>query len=149
MSQIKTLAKVLEVREQEKKDAQLEHHQSIEVFEHIATRLYELLKKKESAESSYERFMHETTPIDQIRDQVQFIEILNKQIIALQKKVTEARTNMEQKQLKLTDAHVEVKKYEKVIELREEKELKVARKLDQAFMDEISTQQFLSRSIGE
>src|SRR5699024_2064890 len=148
-SQIKTLAKVLEVREQEKKDAQLEHYQSIEIFEHIATRLYELLKKKESAESSYERFMHETTPIDQIRDQVQFIEILNKQIIALQKKVTEARTNKEQKQLKLTDAHVEVKKYEKVIELREEKELKVARKLDQAFMDEISTQQFLSRSIGE
>lgn len=149
MSQIKTLAKVLEVREQEKKDAQLEHHQSIEVFEHIATRLYELLKKKESAESRYERFMHETTPIDQIRDQVQFIEILNQQIIALQEKVTEARTNMEQKQLKLTGAHVEVKKYEKVIELREEESLKIANKLDQAFMDEISTQQFLSRNIGE
>lgn len=145
MAQTVALSKILTVREREKKDAQLLYHQSIENFEKTATRLYDLLKRRENAEDSYNVFLEGTASIDRIMEQTTYITAMNKQITTLQYSVQKARSTMEAKQEKLTDAHVEVKKFEKIIESRETEQKKMALKLEQASMDEISIQQFLSR----
>lgn len=149
MHPTETLSKILNIREKEKKDAQLAHHESMVYFEKIATKLYTLLNKKENAEELYEKDFEKLTSIDKIREQTAYIEILNQQIIRMQEQVNEARNEMEVKQLKLTDAHVEVKKYEKIIEFRKHEQLMSAHRAEQIMMDEISTQQYVSRKLGD
>lgn len=149
MSQTKAISKILNIRENEKQLAQLAHHRSVEFFEQIATKLYGLLKKKEDAEVFYEISIKESTSIDKIKEHAIYIEMLNKQILRMQLQVHQARTKMDHKQLELTDAYVEVKKYEKIIELRKNEQREYALKQEQIMMDEISTQQFLKRKTGE
>lgn len=146
MAETASLKKILNVRESEKEDAQLAHHQSIISFEEVATKLYEMLKKKEDAQLSYENYIKDTVQINKIKEQISYIELLNTQIITLQNKVIKAREKMETKQVKLTDAHVEVKKFEKLIENREEEKEIIAQRLEQQAMDEISIQQFLNHN---
>lgn len=149
MQATETLAKILNLREKEKKDAQLAHYESTVYFEKIATKLYSLLRKKEIAEESYGENARELTSIDKIRQQSIYIESINQQIIKMQQQVNEARNTMEAKQLKLTDAHVEVKKFEKIIEIRKQEQLMSIHREEQIMMDEISTQQFVSRRLGD
>ncbi|MFD1037986.1 flagellar export protein FliJ [Virgibacillus byunsanensis] len=145
MAETMALSKILHIRENEKKNAQRVYHQSIEFFENIATQLYNLLKKKEAAEDSYELYLKETTPIDKIKEQVIYIELLNNQIMSLQNDVQKARTDMENNQEKLTSAFVEVKKFEKIIEYRHKEKEEMIKKNDNALMDETSIQQYLSQ----
>jgi flagellar protein FliJ len=79
-----------------------------------------------------------------IQDQLAYIETLESKITELQKKVSLARTNMETKQQVLSDAHVETKKFEKIIEFRTNEELDKVKKAEDSFMNEISIQQYLS-----
>ncbi|MBU5466777.1 flagellar export protein FliJ [Virgibacillus sp. MSJ-26] len=139
------LGKVLTVREREKVDAQKAYNLSIKSFEDVATRLYTLLKKKEEAEETYEASFHESTSIDMIKQQVEYIENLSYKIASLQEQVQKARSEMEQQHGKLTAAHVEVKKFEKVIETRRKTEEEVEKRREEAFLDEISIQQYLSQ----
>ena len=145
MHQTQTLSKILNIREKEKKDAQREHYESTVHFENLATKLHSLLIEKDSVEKLYEINFGKLTSIDKIREQMAYIEYLTQQIGLMQKQVTEARNAMEAKQGKLTDAHVEVKKYEKIIEFRKLEHLEAERKVEQTMMDEISTQQYVSR----
>ncbi|WP_047981270.1 flagellar export protein FliJ [Ornithinibacillus contaminans] len=138
------LTKILDIRELEKKNAQVEYHQSVESFEQVATKLFQLLKQKESAEEMYEEALCENMDLEQIQDQIAYIETLNKRIIVLQEQVQQARTQMETKQVLLSEAHVEAKKFEKIIEFRTREELEVIKKEEKALMDDISIQQYLS-----
>ncbi|WLV25762.1 flagellar export protein FliJ [Aciduricibacillus chroicocephali] len=144
MSGVASLSKILNVREQEKKSAEKDYRTSMNIFESVAMKLYEALKKKENAENAYESYLQEVTPIDVIKEQVAYIEILNKQIVHLQKEVQQARTAMEIRQDKLADAHIEVKKFEKIIEHRQQEKEEMIKKEEKAMMDEISIQQYLS-----
>lgn len=141
-----TLSKVLQVRENEKKDAVLVYNQAIEKFENVATKLYQMLRKKEMAEQTVEAYKETITPIDSIIEQMTYIESLNQQIRSLQTAVNEAREEMELKQLLLTESYKEVKKFEKLIENRLLAEKNAQMKLDMAAMDEISIQQFISKN---
>src|SRR5690625_5200066 len=132
MHPTETLSKILNIREKEKKDAQHAHHESIVYFEKIATKLYTFLNKKENAEELYEKDFAKLTSIDKIREQTTYIESLNQQIISMQEQVNKARSEMEVKQLKLTDAHVEVKKYEKIIEFRKHEQLMAAHRAERS-----------------
>ncbi|WP_404452620.1 flagellar export protein FliJ [Virgibacillus necropolis] len=145
MAKIVALSKILNVRESEKHNAQKAYQQSIEYFEGVATQLYTLLKKKEKAEEVQEDYKQNTIPIDKIREQITYIENLNKQILQLQQEVQSARTEMEAKQVKLTDAHVEVKKFEKIITYRKKELEELRQKNENIFMDEISVQQYLNQ----
>ncbi|MCF3942432.1 flagellar export protein FliJ [Oceanobacillus alkalisoli] len=144
MSQTVSLTKVLHVRENEKKVAQKAFLNSQEAFEKVATKLYNLLKKKEIAEASYDEFIQSMTPLERIKEQIAYIEKLNDAIIQLQREVQFARKQMEQKQQSLTAAYIEVKKFESIIEKRKQQEVERTAKLEKAFMDEISINQFLS-----
>ncbi|RLL45317.1 flagellar export protein FliJ [Oceanobacillus piezotolerans] len=143
-----TLTKVLHVRENEKKVAQKDYALSMEKFETLATELYNLLKKKEEAETLYENYIQSTTPIEKMRQLIDYQEKLTEQILLVQFQVQLAREDMEQKQSRLTEAHVEVKKYEKVIEIRKKEEIEEQVRKEKAFMDELSINQFLSHKNG-
>jgi flagellar protein FliJ len=138
------LTKILDIREKEKKDAQIAYRKSVDIFEEVATELFDLLRKKEAAETSYEEALTSSMYLNFIQDQLAYIETLESKITELQKKVSLARTNMETKQQVLSDAHVETKKFEKIIEFRTNEELDKVKKAEDSFMNEISIQQYLS-----
>lgn len=144
MSQTVSLSKVLNIRENEKKDAQKAFLTSQDAFEEVAIKLYQLLKKKEAAEVSYDKFIQEATSIGRMKEQIAYIEKLNASIIHLQKEVQFARSKMEKKQQVLTDAYIEVKKFESIIGKRKEQQAEKLTKMENAFMDEISINQYVS-----
>ncbi|CDQ40114.1 MULTISPECIES: flagellar export protein FliJ [Virgibacillus] len=144
MAETVVLNKLLHVREREKIAAQKVYQQSIDFFEAIGTQLYELLKKKEAAEASYEASLSDMTTLEKLREQVRYIEELNHHIVRLQEEVNQARNNMESKQEQLTNAHIEMKKFEKLIETREKNEIEIQQRKEKASMDELSIYQFLN-----
>ncbi|TRM12401.1 flagellar export protein FliJ [Lentibacillus cibarius] len=149
MAETVTLSKILHIRENEKQNAQQSYNTAVDVFETTATQLYHLLRTKEEAEYSYDSYMQETAPIDRIREQAAYMERLNRQIMALQQELQTARNEMEQKQQWLNDAYVEVKKFEKIIEHRDEQTKERIKKYENTSMDEISIQQYVNRKPGE
>lgn len=146
MSNIAVLNKVLGVREIEKQDAEKAHQHATEQFEQVATKLYHLLKKKETAEKQYEETTKAGAEIEKIQSLLTYIDNLNNEIIQIQQKVNKARIKMENKQDLLTDAYVEVKKFEKVIETREKERDDWEEKQEQLFMDEVSIRQYFNQN---
>jgi len=145
MSHIATLEKIRHVREHEKRSAKQAHHQSIKAFEEVATKLYNLLKKKENAKEAYDLSLQSKTTVQHLKEQSLYIDKLNDQIIHLQEQVNIAREKMEQKRENLTDAHIEVKKFEKMIEQQHERLKESALKRENEMMDDISIKQHLNR----
>lgn len=143
MAEVVTLSKVLHVRENEKKVVQKAYKDAIDSFEQVATELYYLLKQKEEIEELYDQYIESKVPIDRVTQIIEYLKELNGQIIDLQSKVHIARSNMESKQLQLSDAYVEVKKYEKIIEHLKREEMNELKKKEKAFMDEVSMFQYL------
>lgn len=144
MAETKSFVKILHVREQEKKNAQKAYQQSTDFFEQTATRFYHLLKKKEDAEASYDELIQHATTLDRVKEQAKYIEKLNNEIIRLQQEVQQARSEMELNQSRLTDAHVEVKKFQHIIDSRKKKKLEKEMQLEQSQMDDISLKQYIS-----
>lgn len=142
MAQTTSLYKVLEVREQEKNQAQLNRMKAVEQFEKIAQQLYEQLKAKETAEERLENKMKQAFTIDKMIVQSRYIANLGNKIISLQQHVQHARKKMEQAQELLNEAHIEVKKIEKMIELREAELAGEAELAEAASMDEMSIRQY-------
>lgn len=144
MPQQTSLSKLLILREREKDDAQKAYHLSMETFEDIASKLYKLLKRKENVEEEQDTILQTKITIEQLRIQNAYIEKLTKQIAKIQNEVQIARNDMELKQSQLTDAYIEMKKYEKIIELQEEEEKKKIKHNENMAMDEISMRQYIS-----
>lgn len=149
MSEIAVYNKILRVRENEKNAAQTAYNRSMDRFEEKAKQLYTLLRKKEEAEGSHQKITHEPITIERLKEQSAYMEQLNKQINLLQQQVIMARNDMETKQQKLSEAYVEVKKFEKLIENRKQTELQKIKTEEAKWMDEISMQQYLLTKSGE
>ncbi|HLS20413.1 MAG TPA: flagellar export protein FliJ [Bacillota bacterium] len=145
MSQLLSLEKILHVKENEKNEAQLKHHRSVEAFEKVALNLYEKLKKKETAEQLLDETLQKKMTITELREQSTYIEQLKREIIAIQEEVNEARALMEHHKANLTNKHIEFKKIEKIIELRREKIKAKEKREENILMDEISIQQYMSQ----
>lgn len=143
MAQTFTLTKILSVRELEKREAEIAHQEALESFEEMAYQLYLLLRKKEEAEALYEQYIQSTMSIDKIHEQLSYIAHLKKQIIAWQHSTDRARERMNKKQVVLTDAHIEVKKFEKMIDKKELEQEELLKKQEADLMDDISIQQFM------
>lgn len=142
MSNTAVLEKILNVKENEKRDAQAKKIKAVEYFEKKATELYQVLKTKETAEQKFQIVMRENATITTIREQSNYISLVNQKINELQQHVQKARMVMEEKQEAFTDAHVEVKKIEKLIEIREKEQQELIQKQEMLQMDEISLRQF-------
>ena len=149
MSNTVSFHKILQIKENEKKRAEQLHQQSIQTFEKIALRMYEMLKKKEETEQAYEYHIQKTVQLEKMKQTVRYIEQLNGQIARLQQQVNDARNNMNHQQQLVTTAHMEMKKVEKLIEKRNEESNQQLTREENVFMDELSLQQFLKRKLGE
>lgn len=146
MAKISSLAKIRDLHDNEKQVAQRAYAESQETFEKIARELYSLLKKKEIAESTFENAIQASTSIEKIKEQSAYIEKLTNQIQTVQLLVQRARNDMNSKQTKLSEAYIEYKKYDKMIDLKKEEAKAVLKKQEAAFMDEMSMQQYLRQN---
>ncbi|WP_186577471.1 flagellar export protein FliJ [Aquibacillus kalidii] len=143
MANVKTFQKILDYRQVQKNDAQMAYSQSVESFEAIATKLYNLLRKKEEIERQYQTYIENVGTVTTIATHYSYLEQLNKKILQLEVTVNKARNEMDIKQLALTDAHIEVKKFEKLIEQKKQKQVQLELIEDNKVMDETSVRQFL------
>ncbi|OIJ13163.1 flagellar export protein FliJ [Anaerobacillus alkalilacustris] len=140
-----TLQKVLEVRENDKLVAEKEFAIATRQFEEVATRLYELLKKKEDYENHYNNRIEAGIPIFQIQQSYSLLTRLQEQIDQLQYTTQKARENMNRKQNLLVEKSIELKKYEKMKQIKYEEYLEEEKRLENTLMDEISIQLFVKR----
>jgi len=142
MSQTAVLYKVLEVKEQEKQEAQINRVRAVDEFEKVAHQLYQQLKEKEVAEERYIEKMQDQFTIDKMKAQSLYINNLSSRIVMLQQHVQNARQKMEKAQEMLNEAHIEVKKIEKMIDIRETEKAEEERIIENALMDEMSMRQY-------
>ncbi|MCA0983328.1 flagellar export protein FliJ [Halobacillus yeomjeoni] len=145
MAGLQTFYKIKDLHEREKKEKQKDYQHHVEVFEDRATRLCEALKQKESAEEQFQSQL--STKSIQAMTFIQhqhYIDRLEQKINELQPEVQKARTEMQVSQQKLTDAHIQVKKYEKLIENKLENEKFERKQEENKQMDELSMNQYLN-----
>lgn len=145
MAHVAIFNKLLQLKEKDKNIAQKVYQDSVAHFEEVATELYALLKKKEIAEEAYLQQLQSTTNVTELNMNYEYIARLEKQIAELQPSLQQARGEMELKQQELTSAHIEVKKYEKIIDNKLEHEKFLNMENEKKQMDEISMQQFIKQ----
>ncbi|SDJ72419.1 flagellar export protein FliJ [Sediminibacillus albus] len=144
MASPKTFEKLLDVREKEKQEAQKAYKQSVEDFEVVASDMYHLLKQKEDAEQAYHNDIHRSATVTTLSSHFSYIEKLKQKINQLQVSVNQARNLMDDRQGKLTDAYIEAKKFEKMIEVKKAKLHAAIKSEEDKQMDEISVTQFIN-----
>ncbi|WP_079480191.1 flagellar export protein FliJ [Halobacillus salinus] len=145
MARLETFYKIKNLRDREKQDHQKRYQLAVEAFEEKATLLYDMLKKKEHAEQAFEDQLGQgSVQADLFIQHQNYITKLDEKINELHPAVNQARNQMNQKQTRLTNAHVEVKKFEKIIERKMEKQSQWLKEEEHKFMDELSMQQYLN-----
>ncbi|MGE7110876.1 flagellar export protein FliJ [Lysinibacillus sp. NPDC047702] len=139
--------KVLTIREQEKNETEIAYKESVRSFEEIATKLYELLKKKEDLIDFQQERLAVGSSIEEIHHYARFIDSLEKTITDVQQKVVQARSKMNWYEEKLLEKNLEVRKFEKM----REKDFKLFQqeqdRIEGIFLDEISTLTYNKREI--
>ena len=131
--------KILTVCEQEKTETELAYKESVRSFEEIATKLYELLKKKEDLIAFQQERLKIGSSIDEISHYSRFITSMERMIEEVQQKVVQARTKMNWHEQKLLEKNLEVRKYEKVREKDFEAYKEEQNRLETILLDEISS----------
>lgn len=108
--------KLLTIRDQEKKETEMAYKGAVRDFEEVATKLYDLLKKKEDLLVYQQERLQFGASIDEIHHYARFIDSLEKTIADVQQKVVQARAKMNWFEEKLLEKNIEVRKYEKMRE---------------------------------
>ena len=140
-------AKILNVREQEKTETEMAYKEAVSAFETVATKLYDLLKKKEDTLDAQNNQLTQGLSIDHIHHYSNYIVALQKSIDKLQTEVMQARAKMNWFEEKLLEKSLEVRKFEKIrekdLELFQEEQLR----LETILLDEISSLKFQNKEI--
>ena len=131
--------KILTVCEQEKTETELAYKEAIRSFEEIATKLYELLKKKEDLIAFQQERLKIGSSIDEISHYSRFITSMERMIEEVQQRVVQARTKMNWHEQKLLEKNLEVRKYEKVREKDFAAYKEEQNRLETILLDEISS----------
>lgn len=131
--------KILTIREQEKKQTEQAYKESVRSFEEVATKLYDLLKKKEDLITYQNDRLAVGSSIDEIHHFATFIDSLERSITEVQKKVVQARAKMNWHEQKLLEENLEIRKFEKM----REKDFAVFKseqnRVETLYLDELST----------
>ncbi|KPN93119.1 flagellar export protein FliJ [Lysinibacillus sp. ZYM-1] len=147
VSYVYRFEKVLTVREQEKNETEMAYKESVRSFEEVATKLYDLLKKKEDLIAFQQDRLTVGSSIDEIHHYARFIDSLEKTIAEVQQKVIQARAKMNWHEEKLLEKNLEVRKFEKM----REKDFKLFQqeqdRIESLFLDEISILTYNKREI--
>lgn len=94
----------------------MEFKGSVEAFETVATKLYDLLKKKEDTLTEQQVKMAVGFSVNEIHYYARFISSLEKRIAVVQQQVVQARSKMNWYENKLLEKTLEVRKFEKMKE---------------------------------
>ncbi|WP_280768981.1 flagellar export protein FliJ [Salipaludibacillus daqingensis] len=140
-----TLEKVLEVKDFEKSDAELAYTEAVKNFEDVATKLYNLLKRKEELIAANEKKLEKGLTISVIQLNEKTIAYLQKEIDRLQSNTQDARKKMNEKERYLTYKSIDLRKYEKMKEIKQQQYTENEKRTEQKFLDEVSVQQFVRR----
>lgn len=140
--------KVLMYREQQKTETEIEYKKAVQVFELVATQLYDLLKKKEDTLVEQREKMTTGFLVNEIHHYVRFIESLEKRIAATQQQVIQARSKMTWFEGKLLEKTLEVRKFEKMKEKDHEHHRTEMEQLEAIQLDELATLKFRRRENG-
>lgn len=139
--------KIMTVKEQEKNQTEIAYKEAVQSFENIATKLYNLLKKKEELIDFQEKKLSKGSTIDEIHHFTRFLDSIEKSINDTQQKVMHARAEMEWHEDKLLEKTIEFRKYEKM----KEKDYKVYKKeqnhLEIIQLDELSSIAYYNNEI--
>lgn len=138
---------ILTVREQEKNESEAAYKESVKAFEEVATRLYELLKKKEDLLEYQRQRLHIGASIDEISHYANFLTSMEKTITDVQQKVVQARSKMNWHEQKLLEKNLEVRKYEKMKEKDFEAFRVEQNRLETIMLDELSGQAYFKKEI--
>ncbi|KAB8138738.1 flagellar export protein FliJ [Gracilibacillus oryzae] len=144
MKQWHGFEKIRTLRENEKNEVRMEYEDAQTIFEHEATELYKLLKKKEAMENKYQECL-QNGDIETVKGYYNYLTYLTPNIVDVQKRVNSARDKMDHVQQKLTDKYIEVKKMEKIIDRKKQTHLEWINKQEMMQMDEISIRKFTER----
>lgn len=140
--------KVLTFREQEKTETEVEFKHSIQAFEAVATKLYDLLKKKEDILLEQHERMKTGFSVNGIHHYARYIDSLEKRIAIVQQEVMQARSKMNWFENKLLEKSLEVKKFEKMKDKDREHHRAEMEHLEAIQLDELSTLKFRRRENG-
>ncbi|MBM7665166.1 flagellar FliJ protein [Solibacillus kalamii] len=139
--------KILVVKDQEKTESELAFKESVHVFEEIATKLYDLLKKKEDLIEYQQERLKIGSSIDEINHYSKFIDSMEKTIEDAQQKVIQARAKMNWHEQKLLEKSLEVRKYEKMRERDHERFIEDQLHIEAIQLDELSTIAYYKKEI--
>ncbi len=139
--------KILVVREQEKNEFEIAYKESVRVFEEIATRLYDLLKKKEDLITFQQDRLTIGASIDEISHYANFIDSMEKTIADVQQKVVQARSKMNWHEQKLLEKNLEVRKFEKMREKDFDAFKEEQNRIEAKQLDELSSLAYNKREI--
>ncbi|WP_096199362.1 flagellar export protein FliJ [Bacillus sp. FJAT-45350] len=140
-----TLQKVLEIKERKKNEVEADYTEASSLFEKTATELYNLLKKKEDFEEGYKQQISQGISVNQLQQYETVLSRYQGEIERQQKSTQIARDKMHRKQDALVTMSIELKKYEKMKELKHQEYLEEVKREESKLMDEISVQQFANR----
>ena len=140
-------AKLLVVREQEKTETEIAYKEAVRSFEEVASKLYDLLKKKEDLLSFQQERLTIGSSIDEIHHYAKFIDSLEKTIADVQQKVIQARAKKNWHEEKLIEKNLEVRKFEKMRE-KDFELFKVEQdRIETNRLDELSSLMYSKREI--
>lgn len=142
LKSIQAFTKILNHYDRLKSQALIVHQEAVNDFERSAEKLYALLKQKEVVEREFNANLSTTQMVMTLSNHHRFLEQIHHKIKFIQMEVNQKRAVMEKKKEKLTEAHVEVKKYEKLIENKQKIKAELVKYYDNQAMDEIAMRQF-------
>lgn len=137
--------KIMDIKESEKEKSLAEYNQSVHDFENVAHKLYDSLKQKEVLEENTISKLNKGMSVQEIRHYQQFVTNLEKTITYYQKLVLLTRNRMNEKQVKLMQHNLEVKKYEKLKNKQQEDYSFNMKQLENKHMDDLSIQTYMYR----
>lgn len=140
-------SKILDIREQEKTQTEMAYKEAVKLFEEVATKLYEMLKRKEDLITYQNERLTVGASIDEVTHYANFINSLEKTIEDLQKKVAQARVKMNWHEEKLLEKNIEVRKYEKMREKDFQAFQVEQERLENIRLDELSTMAYYKKEI--
>ena len=123
------------------------YKESIRAFEEVATKLYDLLKKKEDLISFQQQRLSIGASVDEISHYANFFTSMERTIEDVQKKVVQARAKMNWHEQKLLEKNLEVRKFEKMKEKDFALYKKEQNRLETIMLDELSGQSYYKREI--
>lgn len=130
---------ILTVREQEKNETEMAYKDAVKVFEDVATKLYDLLKKKEDLLDYQQSRLSTGASIDEVTHYARFLDSLEKTIADVQQKVVQARTKMNWYEQKLLEKNLEVRKFEKMREKDLDAFKEEQNRIEAILLDELSS----------